>query len=275
MKSKKKSVGRIICYIGLALAIIITIFPIYLMIATSTKSTFQFATNFWGIAIPPKWDNYATAWEAIGKYVFNTVKVSAMTVFFVTTVSVLSGYAFAKMKFKGKDFLFMFIMMFKMLPATLVMIPNFLNAYKLGLYNTHMGAVLPLVAGLSFMPMMLSKSFFQGLPDDIFEAIRIDGAGELKVITHLLLPLSKPIVLTCALFTFFHSVSQYTWPLVILRDDKLKTVAIGLTSFAGAYGTDYGVQMAAYTIVALSLMVLVALTMKTYINGITAGAVKG
>ncbi|MBO5007315.1 MAG: carbohydrate ABC transporter permease [Clostridia bacterium] len=275
MNNKKLTTGKIICGILLAAAIVITVFPLYLMIATSTKSTFQFAVNFWGIAVPPRWDNYSVAWDAIGKYVFNTIKVSAMTVFFVTTVSVLSGYAFAKMKFKGKNLLFAIIMMFKMLPATLVMIPNFLNAYKLGLYNTHLGAVLPLVAGLSFMPMMLSKSFFQGLPDDIFEAIRIDGAGEFKVITHLLIPLSKPIVLTCALFTFFHSVSQYTWPLVILRDDSLKTVAIGLTSFAGAYGTDYGVQMAAYTIVTLSLMVLVSLTMKTYVNGITAGAVKG
>lgn len=275
MKKKKLTVGRFVCYIILFMAIVITIFPIYLMIATSTKSTFQFATDFWGVAFPPKWENYSIAWDAIGKYVFNTIKVSTLTVICVTTVSVLAGYAFAKMKFKGKDFFFTFIMVFKMLPATLIMIPNFLNAYRLGLYNTHLGAVLPLVGGLSFMPMMLAKSFFQGLPDDIFEAIRIDGASEFQVITHLLLPLSKPIILTSALFTFFHSVSQYTWPLVILRDDSLKTVSIGLSSFAGAYGTDYGVQMAAYTLVSVFLMILVALTMKTYIKGITAGAVKG
>ena len=272
---KKITVGKVIAYIVLILAVLITIFPIYLMVATSTKSTFQFATNFWGISIPVKFSNYKTAWSGINGYVLNTIKVSLMEVGIVTVISVLAGYAFAKMEFKGKRSLYTFIMMFRMIPGTLIMIPNFLNAYKLGLYNSHWGVVLPLVGGMAFMPMMLSSSFFEGLPDDIFESFRVDGANEFHIITKLLIPLSKPIVLTCALFTFFGSVGQYTWPLVILRDDRLKTVAIGLTSFSGAYGTNYGVQMAAYTIVTLSLMILVSLTMKTYINGITAGAVKG
>lgn len=272
---KKKKTGNIIALVILLISVSITLFPIYLMVATSTKSVFQFATSFWNISIPPKWSNYQVAWDTIKHYVWNTLKVSFIQVVLVTIVAVLSGYAFAKMKFVGKNALYTFIMVFKMLPATLIIIPNFLIAYKLGLYNTHWGVILPTIPSLAFMPMILSMSFFKGLPDDIFEAFRVDGANELQIITKLLLPLSKPIVLTCALFTFFHAVGQYTWPLVILRDDKLKTVAIGLTSFAGAYGTDYGVQMAAYTIVTLSLMILVSLTMKTYVNGITAGAVKG
>lgn len=273
MKTSKKT--QIFCYTVLIIAVIITIFPLYLMVATSTKSTYQFATNFWGIAIPPKWDNYATAWNGISGYVMNTLKCSAMTVIISTIIAVLSGYAFAKMDFKGKNTIYMIIMAFRMLPATLVLIPNFLIAYRLGLYNTHLGVVLPGIASAAFMPMVLSMAFFKGLPDDIFEAFRIDGANEWIVILKLLLPLSKPIVLTCMLFTFFGTIGSYTWPLIILRDDSLKTVAIGLSAFSGQYGTDYGVQMAAYTIVAGSLMVIVSLTMKTYVNGITAGAVKG
>ena len=272
---KKKTLSYYLIYIILFAGVIITLFPIYLMVATSTKTTFQFATNFWGVAIPPHLENYSTAWEEIGGYFFNTLKVAVMEIVGTTVASVLAGYAFAKMKFKGKNAIFMFIMMFRMIPSSLVMIPNFLTAYNLGLYNTHWGVVLPLLAGLSFMPFLMVKSHFEGLPDSLFEAFRIDGAGEFSIITKLIVPLSGPIIATTALFTFFSSFGQYTWPLVILRDDKLKTVAIGLTSFAGAYGTDYGVQMAAYSIVTVLLMVLVSATMKTYVSGITAGAVKG
>lgn len=272
---KKKNISHWIICICLFASLVITMLPIYLMLVTSTKSTFQFATNFWGIAIPPKWDNYVTAWGSIGKYMFNTVKVAVMNVCGTLLISVLAGYAFAKMKFKGRNALFMFILAFRMIPGTLTLIPNFLNTYKLGLYNTHLGVVLPGLAGAAFMPMLMTKAFFEGLPDDIFEAIRMDGANEVQVLTKLVLPLSRPIVLTNALFIFFGAFNSYVWPLLILSDDKKKMIATGLNSFAGAYGTDYGIQMAAYTIVSVFLMILVSLTMKTYVEGITAGAVKG
>lgn len=271
---KRKIFYWVIC-ISLFFALIITLIPVYLMFATSTKSTFQFASNFWGIAIPPKFENYSIAWNEIKGYMFNTIWVAILQIIGVLVISVLSGYAFAKMNFKGKNALFMLILAFRMIPGTLTMIPNFLNAYKLGLYNTYMGVVLPVLAGLSFMPMLMAKSFFENIPEDVFEAFRIDGANEFHIITKLVLPLSKPIVSTCALFTFFGAFAQYVWPLLILADDKKKMVTVGLMSFTGAYGTDYGVQMAAYSIVSLFLMVIVAMTMKTYVEGMTAGAVKG
>lgn len=272
---RKISVGRIICAIILFAMLAISLMPMYIMFATSTKSATEFATNFWGIAWPPKWSNYVTAWNGIKHYVVNTLICSSMTVFFSTTFAVLAGYAFAKMRFKGKDTLYMVIMAFRMVPGTLLLIPNFLMAYRMGLYNTFWGVVLPGLAGVSFMPMILVMNHFRTIPDSIFEAARIDGANEWAIIKKILLPLGKPIILTCMLFTFFGTIGTYTWPLLILRDDSLKTVAIGLTAFSGQYGTDYGVQMAAYSIVSGALMILVALTMKTYISGITAGADKG
>ena len=272
---RKISIGRILCATLLFLMLAISLMPMYLMFATSTMSATEFTTNFWGIAWPPKWENYVVAWNGIKHYVLNTLICSSMTVLFSTTLAVLSGYAFAKMRFKGKDALYMTFMAFRMLPATLLLIPNFLMAYRLGLYNTHLGVVLPGLAAVSFMPMILVMNYFRTIPDSIFEAARIDGANEWGIIKNVLLPLGKPIILTCMLFTFFGTIGTYTWPLLILRDDSLKTVAIGLTAFSGQYGTDYGVQMAAYSIVSAALMILVGLTMKTYINGITAGAVKG
>ena len=272
---KKFSIGRLLCGLALFVMLIFSVMPMYLMFATSTKTTAQFAVDMWGVAWPPCWDNYVTAWNGIKHYVFNTLKVSAMTVLLSTTVALLAGYAFAKMRFKGKELTYTIIMMFRMVPGTLLLIPNFLVAYRLGLYNTHLGVVLPGLAGTSFMPMFLIINNFRAIPDELFEAARIDGAGEWDIMKKILLPLGKPIVLTCMLFTFFGTIGTYTWPLLILRDDSLKTVGIGLQAFAGQYGTNYGVQMAAYTIIAIPLMVLVLATMRTYVNGITAGAVKG
>ena len=272
---KKVTFGYVLCVTALFLMLIISLLPMYLMFATSTKSATEFTTNFWGIAIPPKWENYVIAWNGIKHYIFNTLICSAMTVGFSTVMAVLSGYAFAKMKFKGRDTIYMTFMAFRMVPGTLVLIPNFLIAYRLGLYNTFWGVVLPGLAGTSFMPMILVMNHFQAIPDSIFEAARIDGTSEWMLIRKILVPLGKPIILTCMLFTFFGTIGAYTWPLLILRDDSMKTVAIGLQAFAGEYGVNYGVQMAAYSIVAGALMLLVGLTMKTYINGITSGAVKG
>ena len=272
---KKITVGYVLCVIALFIMLAISLLPMYLMFATSTKSMTEFTRNFWGISWPPKWSNYVIAWNGIKHYIVNTLICSSMTVVFSTVIAVLSGYAFAKMKFKGRDTLYMVFMAFRMVPGTLVLIPNFLMAYRLGLYNTHLGVVLPGLAAVSFMPMILVMNHFKTIPDSIFEAARIDGANEWMLIRNILIPLGKPIIFTCMLFTFFGTIGAYTWPLLILRDDSLKTIAIGLTAFAGAYGVDYGVQMAAYSIVAGALMLLVGLTMKTYINGITSGAVKG
>jgi len=272
---RKLTPGRVIGGIVLVIMLAFSLLPMYLMFATSTKTTTQFATDIWGIAWPPHWDNYVIAWNGIKHYVWNTLKCSAMTVLFSTTVALLAGYSFAKMRFKGKETLYMIIMAFRMVPGTLLLIPNFLMAYRMGLYNTHLGVVLPGLASVSFMPMILIINHFKTIPDELFEAARIDGATEWGVIKNLLIPLGKPIILTCMLFTFFGTIGTYTWPLLILRDDGLKTIGIGLQAFAGEYGVNYGVQMAAYSIVSGALMILVGLTMKTYVNGITAGAVKG
>ena len=155
---RKLSVGRILCTTALFIMLTISLMPMYIMFATSTKSATEFATNFWGIAWPPKWSNYVIAWNGIKHYVVNTLICSSMTVLLTTTVALLSGYAFAKMKFKGKDTLYMTFMAFRMVPGTLLLIPNFLMAYKLGLYNTHWGVVLPGIAGASFQGLCDGES---------------------------------------------------------------------------------------------------------------------
>ena len=251
-----------------------TVFPLYLMLATSTKSQFEFATNFWGIGWPVEWSNFKTAWDAIYMYIFNSLKITFITVLGITVLSVMTGYAFAKLEFKGKNFLYMVLLAFQMVPSALLLIPQFVNVYKLGLYNTHAGVILPSLGGGSIVAVVLPRSFFEAISDAIFESARIEGAGEICIITKIVLPLSKPIVGTNALLSFFGVFNAFTWPYIILSDDKLKTITIGLNKLTGQFGVNYGVQMAAYTIICVPLIILIACTMRVYVAGITVGAVK-
>ena len=215
------------------------------------------------------------AWKAMYKYVINTLKITILYVIGNGIISVMAGYAFAKMKFKGKEFLYMLLLSFQMIPNALILIPQFLNAYQLGLYNSHAGVVIPLLGSGAIVSTMLARSFFEGIPDEIFESVRTDGGNEFVIVTRFLIPLSKPIIGTNALFAFFGMFNNYMWPFLMLKDDGLKVISIGLKSLSGQYGVDYGVQMAAYSIMCIPLMILIAATMKVYINGISAGAVKG
>ena len=275
MKKQKINISGIINIVLIILFAFLTMFPFYLMLATSTKSQFEFATNFWGVAFPVEWQNYAVAWKAMYKYVINTLKITILYVIGNGIISVMAGYAFAKMKFKGKEFLYMLLLSFQMIPNALILIPQFLNAYQLGLYNSHAGVVIPLLGSGAIVSTMLARSFFEGIPDEIFESVRTDGGNEFVIVTRFLIPLSKPIIGTNALFAFFGMFNNYMWPFLMLKDDGLKVISIGLKSLSGQYGVDYGVQMAAYSIMCIPLMILIAATMKVYINGISAGAVKG
>ena len=125
------------------------------------------------------------------------------------------------------------------------------------------------------MAVMLTKSFFDQLPDSLFEAAKIDGAGELKTLTNILIPLSKPIIGTVIVFNFFTYFNQFMWPYIVLSDKALKTIPIGLAALAGENGVDFGLQSAGYSIVAIPLIILFLATSKIYVNGITSGAVKG
>ncbi len=269
-----KAKSNIIIHIILLFFVIITLFPLYIMIVTSTKSELGFITNFWGIQWPIEYSNYARAWEGIYKYVFNSIKVTTLTVLGVLVISVLAGYSFSKLKFKFKEILFFGILIFNMIPGSLLLIPNFINLYKLGLNNSHIGLVLSTLGGASIIPIMLSRSYFDTIPDSIFESAYIEGAKELQILRHIVVPLSTPIIGTISLLIFFGTFNSFMWPYIVLSSDELKTIPIGLSKLIGQYGMNFGFQMAAYTLVSVPLMVLISLTMKVYVKGISAGAVK-
>ncbi|MBP3361070.1 MAG: carbohydrate ABC transporter permease [Clostridia bacterium] len=274
MRKKKKSKSQIFIVFYLAVMAFITLFPFYLMVVTSTKDQIGFIQNFWGVQLPVYFENYISAWEVIRVYALNSVKVTLFTVIGVLLVSVLAGYAFAKLKFKGRNLLFYLLMMFQMIPVTLILIPMLINVNALGMNDTHAGVILPQVATGCIMPIMLTRGYFYSIPDSIFEAARIDGAGELKIINSIVLPVSKPVLGSVCLFTFFSSFNSFMWPYIVLSSDELRTIPIGLNRLIGQYGTNFGFQMAAYAIVSIPLMLLILSTLRIYVEGMNLGAVK-
>lgn len=274
MRKKKISVWGIIIIAILVLMTAITLFPFYLMLVTSTKDQIGFITNFWGIQFPVYVDNYIKAWEVIHIYAINSFKITLLTVVGVLLVSVMAGYAFAKLRFVGRQFLFYLLMMFQMIPVALILIPMLININSLGLNDTHSGVILPQIATGCIMPIMLARSFFYGIPDSIFESARLDGSSEFGIIRYIVIPVSKPVLGSICLFTFFGSFNSFMWPFIVLNTDELRTIPIGLNRLIGQYGTDFGFQMAAYAIVSIPLMILIMCTLRVYVEGMNLGAVK-
>lgn len=274
MKNKTKLCDVIVITI-LMLMLVITIIPFVVMLFTSFKDETQILQNFWGISFPLHVENYVRAFNEIYKYFYNSLKVTVITVVGILFVSILGGYTFGKLKFKGRNSLFLLIMAFRMVPTGLLIIPMFMNVMSFGLDNNHFGVILPNIATGCVVGIMLSRSFFMQIPDEIFEAARIDGAGEAKLFTTILIPLSKPIIGTIAVINFFNYFNQYMWPYIVLSDDSLKTVPIGLAKLAGENGVDFGFQMAGYSLVAIPLVIMFLCMSNIYVGGLTAGAVKG
>jgi len=260
---------------GLLLAfLVLTFFPFAFMLLTSLKDNNQFYNAFWALPKPLEWGNYVTAWDQIKQYILNSVIVSTLSVIGVLTVASLAAYVFARYRFPGSTALFYAILALFMFPGVLSLTSSFMWVKQLGLMNTKAALVLPYIAGGQVFAIFILRSFIAALPEELFEAARIDGAGEFRVFTTLALPLCRPILGTIAIMNLMSTWNDYVWPLIVLSDDANKTLAIGLAAFQGVNNTLYGPLMAGYTIASLPLLVLFLLAMKQFMGGLMSGAIK-
>lgn len=203
----------------------------------------------------------------MGNSLVISISVAAATAF----IGVTAGYAFAKIKFRGKNLFFALVMATMMMPKAMLLIPNYLVAYTLNLQNTIIGVILTTIAPA--FGVFLSRQFISSLPGDLFDAAEIDGCSELGKFFRIALPLSLPSVGTISIFSFFACFNDYIWQLIMLSGDKLQTLPIGIAFFAGRAGK--GEQMALAMLATLPLIILFICCQKFFIKGVTAGAVKG
>ena len=285
----RRGIGQGMLLVGLAALIALALVPFGMMLVMSLKSNAQIFAHFWELPSPPRWDFYAKAWDALSGYIFNTLLVALLTVLGVLFLSSMAGYTFARHRFPGREMLYYLILALMMIPGVLTLIPTFalvkfiaLPAIPLGgwtfgpfaLLNTRWALILPYISGGQILGILLCRGFFHGLPEEMFEAARLDGASEFEIYRRLALPLSKPILAAVAITTTLGVYNDYIWPLVAVTDNSIQTFTVGVTKFAGEYNLDYGPTLAGYALGSLPLLLLFALGMRPFIQGITAGSIK-
>jgi ABC-type glycerol-3-phosphate transport system permease component len=249
-------------------------YPILAMVFIGGKYQDQFYHQPWTLSLPFHFDNYTAAWTFINHYLANSVIVTAVTDVGVLALSALSAFVFARYKFPGKEVLFYAIIALLMVPGILTLIPQFILVKNLGLVNTRWTLILPYIAGGQVFGISLLRSFFASLPEELFEAARIDGASDLTLLFRLVLPLSWSILATLAIFESLSVWNDIIWPAVTTTDDSLKTVAIGILFFQQQYATDWGLLMAGYALASIPLLLLFAVASRYFIAGLTSGALK-
>jgi len=262
-------------YATVAAFLVLTFVPVVIMVTMSFRNNGQIYTNFWGLPDPWLFSNYVTGFGSIIRYALNSVAYSLTSVALIVILSSLSGYVFARHQFPGKEFLFLLILGLLMIPGVLTLIPAFVLVHQLGLWNTPLALILPWTAGGQVLGIFLCRSFIASLPQELFEAGRMDGASEFTLWYRVAVPLSWPILMTLAILSMVGNYNDFIWPLLVISDDSLQVVSVGLTQFTSSHGvTDFGPQMAAYVVASVPLLIVLMFGMKYFIQGITSGAIK-
>jgi multiple sugar transport system permease protein len=261
---------------ALCLAFLIMVFlPIIYLAIFSFKNNAQIYGNFW--ALPNPWivSNYAEGWYAISRNIFNSVWISFASTLFTVFFAALAGYAFARHRFPGKEFLFYSFLAMMMIPAVLKLIPRYLLVKDMGLVDTPWVLIWPWTASDLPFAILLCRGFFATISEELFEAGRVDGATEWHLFRAIAVPLSLPILVTIGIVSTFSSYNDYIWPLITINSSDLQVVTVALTSFNAGYGIiNYGPRFAGYLLASVPLLIMFLLGMRYFIRGLTAGALK-
>ncbi|MGB9682540.1 MAG: carbohydrate ABC transporter permease [bacterium] len=270
-----KKISQLFIWIVLIFFLFLVFVPVIMMIVMSFKDNAQIYGNFWGLPSPWKFGNYIEGFNGIKNYMKNSLIASSLALGGVLLLSSMSGYIFARRWFPGKEVIFYAILSLMMIPGILTLIPSYVLVYQLRLVNTRWVLILPWISGGQVFGILLCRSFFSTLPQELFDSAQIDGANEFQLYSKIAVPLSYPIMITLAIMNFSGTYNDFIWPLITISDTRLQVVTVGLRTFVSEYGiTDMGPQLAAYGISALPLVFIFLFGMRYYIQGIIAGALK-
>jgi len=257
MTSFSRVASGVVIYPVLALAAVITVVPFALGLLTSFTSAQQFNTEApLTLPTPPTLANYFGLADAgFGRALVVTALMTVVITLGQLTFSVLAGYAFARLEFPGRDALFWVYVSTLMVPATVMVVPLYLMMAEAGLRNTFWALVLPFMFGSPYAIFLL-REYFRTIPGDLIRAARTDGANTLDVIVHVVLPASRPILVTLALITVVSQWNNFMWPLVITSGDKWQVLTVATAGLQSRFDAQWTLVMAATTVAIVPLIVL-------------------
>ena len=275
--ARTKRIQTILLYVILTLGALVMILPFYWMVATSLKSGPE------AISVPPTWlprnwlfSNYGQALEKapFGRYFLNSVFVTTVTTAGELFTSILAAYAFAKLKFWGKDILFLLLLATMMVPGELMTIPNFVTLSSWKLVNTYWALIIPWFA--SVFSVFTLKQNIQTIPDELYYAAKTDGASDWQFLWEMVVPLSKSSIIAVMILKVIGSWNSFLWPMIVTNSaPDLRTLPVGLQAFTTEAGIQFELLMAASTLVILPMVIIYLLLQKYIIQGISRSGLKG
>ncbi|MHA7276427.1 carbohydrate ABC transporter permease [Arthrobacter sp. Hz1] len=288
----RRIAGRVVLYTALIAGAAVMMFPFAWMITSSLK-TFQEVNLSPPTMLPsdPQWSNYAEAWggppSGFGRYFLNSLIVAVLGTVLQLVTGITAAYAFARMKFRFNNLLFLVVLATMMIPFEARIVPNYVLIRQIplvggndlfgeggsGLYDTYAGMILPGVAGA--FAIFLLRQAFMAVPRDYWDAIRMDGASHWTFLWRVLVPMTMPAVLTVVLFGFIGRWNELLWPLIATQSESIRPVQLGLMAFSGDEGSLYHLLMAATTLVAIPGIIFFLFVQRRFVEGLTAFGVKG
>jgi multiple sugar transport system permease protein len=275
--SRRQMLTRnIFFHLVLIMGALIICLPLIWMVTSSLKAPNRlFSVPIDWVPWEFRWENYVEAWNTapFGRYFFNSIYVSGAATLANLFFCSLAGYGFAKYNFPGKNILFLLILATMMIPFHVVIVPMFILMRDLKWLNSYSALIIP--GAMSAFGIFLMRQFIMTLPDELFDAARIDGANEFSIYLRLVLPLSKGPLAALAVFIFLDNWNSLLWPLVVTNKDEMRTLAVGLTQFQTVHGTQYHLMMAASTLVVIPMILVFFLLQRYFIQGIALSGLKG
>ncbi|MBN9305737.1 MAG: sugar ABC transporter ATP-binding protein [Devosia sp. 67-54] len=273
---RRISLGQVLIYVIAIVIGLVMLTPFLWMLSASLKlnrDVFTFPIQW--IPAEPRWQNYVDIWTKIplALFVWNTAKITIAVTILQLLTSSFAAYAFAKLRFPGRDALFLGYIATIAMPWQVYMVPQFLLMRELGLHNTHMALIL--LQAFTAFGVFLMRQFYQSIPDELCEAARIDGMNEYQIWWRIMLPLSKPALSTLTIFTFVSTWNDFLGPLIYLTKTELKTIQIGLRMFISQYSAEYGLIMAASVVALIPVLVVFLALQRFFVEGIATSGLKG
>lgn len=269
---KQFKISKWVIYLILLIFVVISLYPFVFMILTSlTQKKIMSASFDFGTMNLDNYRNLLSNFPIL-TYVRNSLIVVSCACFFNVVIATLAGYAFAKKKFPLKEVIFWLYLATLMMPGQVILIPVFTIMKEMDMLNTYPSLFMVI---LDAFGVFLMRQFMEGIPDELIESARIDGCGELGIFTRIIIPLSKPVIVSLVVFTFITSWNDFIWPLVLITKDEMKTLTLGLSMLQNAYVSNYGLVMAGATMAFIFPFILYCILQKQFVEGIALSGIKG
>jgi ABC-type glycerol-3-phosphate transport system permease component len=269
---------RWIALLAGAVIVVMTYFPIIFVVSNSLRTGENiFTSGVFSLFTQLDTANYAKAWSGVSGPLLNTVIVAIGSILIGVGAAVLGAYAFSQLRFRGKGLLFMAYVALLLVPWTLTLIPLFLTIQKLHLFNSWWALILPYSATAQPLLVLIFRGFFDQIPRELLESARVDGCSETKVLLRIVAPLTRPILMTGAILVTINVWGDYLWPTIVIQTPQHTTISAGVQQFVSSFGLNVssgGSVFAAYVIATLPMLVLVGITMRYFVSGLTEGALK-